>query len=159
MDCWGWICFFSSAVCASHQPGQLFSLSRSLSRFSTCNPVSCLQCIRLNMSSHKVTAGQVYRSVRRRYTQSVMTQGSFGSLPPEHVSRQTNSPLFLFVWVFLVLFFQIWTIHMVSILPPCSGPDLQLGPLGSGTQCISVGCSPFSGVKRINWCRKRRSAL
>lgn len=33
---------------------------------------------------------------------------------------------------------------------PSSGPHLQLGPEGSGAQCSGVGCSPFSGVKRIN---------
>lgn len=101
MDCWGWFFFFlSSAVCASHQPGQLFWLSRSLSRFSVCNPVSRPQCIRLNMSLHKVPTGQFHRSLRQRYRQSVMTQGSFASLSQEHVSRQTSSPLFCFVLFF-----------------------------------------------------------
>lgn len=42
---------------------------------------------------------------------------------------------------------------------PSSGPHLELGPEGSSTQCSSVGCSPFSGVKRINWCRKCCSML
>lgn len=44
-------------------------------------------------------------------------------------------------------------------LTSTSGPHLELRPEGNSIQCSSVGCSPFSRVKSINWCRKCCSTL
>lgn len=65
-----------------------------------------------------------------------------------HISRQTNNLAFFSCRP------RTW-FHSI----PSSGPHLELGPEGSSAQCSSVGCSPFSGVKRINWCRKCCSVL